>query len=79
MLNLCPKLKINVHFQSQGGYKAETVSSECEKFSRTSCKFTITIKPANKLGECKPQAQEIDILEVIEGDEDSPSEDLMDL
>ncbi len=34
---------------------------------------------SNKLGECKPQAQEIDILEVIEGDEDSPSEYLLDL
>ncbi len=33
----------------------------------------------NKLSECKPQAQEIDILEVIEGEEDSASEDLFDL
>ncbi len=34
---------------------------------------------SNKLVECKPQAQEIDILQVIEGEEDSPSEDVLDL
>ncbi len=34
---------------------------------------------SNKLAERKPQAQDIDILEVIGGEDDSASEDLLDL
>ncbi len=42
-------------------------------------KIYYNYQDGNKLADCKPQTQEMEVLEAIEGEEDSTSEDLLDL